>query len=106
LAGDKEDGNVFLTALGGLGATTFHSHKFWLVSRQPYTYDGERLRQTSLTGTGGLRLGLKTADGITWWLSGKLDWTPMNDSNKDALRELSKNRLDALGSAMSASITL
>jgi len=107
VAGDQQDGKVFLSAVVGAGGTTVYSHKFYLVSRpQDYTFDGDRLRQTSLTGTGGLRLGFKSPDGITWWLSGKVNVTPMNQFNKDALRELAKQKLDALGSAMNASIQL
>jgi hypothetical protein len=107
LAGDQENGRVFLSALGGVGGTTFHSHKFWLTSRpQDYNFDGDRLTQTSVTGTAGLRLGFRSPDGITWWLTGKLNVTPMNQFNKDALRELAKNKLDPLGSAMNAGIQL
>jgi hypothetical protein len=110
LMGERDSG-LSVSAFGGAGATTFYSHKFYLVSRQPYTFDGERLRGTSLTGTGGLRLGLGTPDGIKWWLTGKLNWTPLNDLNKEALHELSTNRvepqgLEPISSIMAVSITL
>jgi hypothetical protein len=110
LSGQRDEG-LSVHAFGGVGATTIYSHKFYLVSRQPYTFDGERLRGTALTGTGGLRLGLGTPDGIKWWLTGKLNWTPLNDSNKDALHEISTNRfepqgLDPISSIMAVSITL
>ena len=111
LVGGGDDDGMSVRAFAGVGATTFRSHKFWLLSRRPYTFDGERIRGTALTGTGGLRLGLPTPDGVTWWLSGKLNWTPINDSNSDALRELSTdqatpNGFDPISSMLGASITL
>jgi hypothetical protein len=106
LTGDTGDNTFIVKVLAGAGATTIRSHKFWLVSRQPYTFDGENINQTSLTATGGLRLGMRTPDGLTWWLSTKLNWSPINDTNQDALKELARNKLDPLGSAMSLAITL
>jgi len=106
LVGEPTGGSFLLKGLAGVGATTIRSHKFWLLSRQPYTYEGENINQTSLTATGGLRLGMRTPDGLTWWLSGKLNWSPLSDLNKDALQELADNKLDPLGSAMSVAITL
>jgi hypothetical protein len=103
--GNPESG-LFVNALAGAGATTIRSHKFWLASRQPYTFDGETINQTSVTAMGGVRVGLRTPDDITWWLTGKLDWSPIQDTNQDALRELARNQLDRLGSAMSLSITV
>jgi hypothetical protein len=119
LVGDGETG-LSVNAFGGVGATTVYSHKFYLVSQTakhmaeegvPYTYEGERLRGTALTGTGGLRIGAHSPDGIMWWLSGKVNWTPLNDFNKDALHELSTNNfepqgLSQLSSVMGVSITL
>lgn len=119
LLGDGETG-VSVNAFGGVGATTVYSHKFYLVSQTakhlaeegvPYTFEGERLRGTALTGTGGLRVGAHSPDGIMWWLSGKVNWTPLNDFNKDALHELSTNKfepqgLSPLSSVMGVSITL
>jgi hypothetical protein len=104
--GDVEGGGITLKALAGAGATTIRSHKFYLASRQPYTYEGENINQTSVTMMGGLRLGMRTPDDINWWLTGKLDWSPIQDTNQDALRELARNQLDPLGSALSLSITL
>jgi hypothetical protein len=95
-----------LRALAGAGATTIRSHEFWLASRRPYTFEGETINQTSLTATGGLRLGFRTPDGITWWLTSKVNWLPIKDTNQDALKELARNQLDPLGSALNASITL
>jgi hypothetical protein len=83
LTGERDAG-LSVHAFGGVGATTLYSHKFYLASRTP-TFDGERLTGTSLTGTGGLRLGMGTPDGIKWWLSGKLNYTPLNDANQDEL---------------------
>ena len=101
-----DDQTFVVRALAGAGATTIVSRKFWLVSRQPYTYDGERLNSTALAATGGLRIGMKTPDDLTWWLSGKLNWSRLNEPNQDALRELSRNELDKLGAAMSFTLTL
>jgi hypothetical protein len=106
LLGDTGDAAFLVRALAGAGGTTIRSHKFWLASRRPYTYDGETINQTAVTMTGGLRLGLRTPDDLTWWLTGKLDWSPLQDINQDALRELARNQLDPLGSALSLSITL
>lgn len=105
LMGDGES-TYKLKALAGAGGTTVKSHEFWLASRRPYAFKGETIDQTSLTATGGLRFGFKTPDGITWWLTSKLDWYPVQDRNQSALKELSRNQLDMLASALSASITL
>jgi hypothetical protein len=110
LTGERDAG-LSVSAFGGVGATTIYSHKFYLASRRPYTFEGERLRGTSLTGTGGLRLGVGTPDGIKWWLTGKLNYNPLNDLNQDALHELSTNLqdpqgLDPISSIMAVSITL
>jgi hypothetical protein len=106
LLGDTGDNAIIVKALAGAGGTTIKSHKFWLASRRPYTFEGENINQTSVTATGGLRFGLRTPDGITWWLTPRLDWSPIQDTNQDALRELARNQLDPLGSALSLSITL
>ena len=105
LAGDQDGFQV--RGLAGVGGTTFRSHEFWLASRQPYTFEGETINQTALTATGGVRLGLQTeSDGIQWWLTGKVNWTPIKDINQQALQELADDQLDPLGSALSAAITL
>jgi hypothetical protein len=107
----ERDAGLSVHAFGGAGATTIYSHKFYLTSRRPYDFEGERLRGTSLTGTGGLRLGMGTPDGIKWWLTGKLNYNPLNDLNQDALHELSTNLQDPQGlepisSIMAVSLTL
>jgi hypothetical protein len=106
LLGDTGDSRYILRALAEAGGTTVRSHEFWLASRRPYTFKGETINQTSATATGGLRLGLRTPDGLTWWLTGKMNWLPIKETNSDALVELSRNQLDAISSAMSASITI
>jgi hypothetical protein len=108
--GVDEEG-LSLHGFAGVGGTTVYSHKFYLVSRQPYDFEGVRLKGTGLNAIGGLRLGMGTPDGIKWWLTGKLSWTPLNDLNQDALHELSVNRvepqgLDPISSVMGVSITL
>ena len=106
LLGGRGGGGIIVHALAGGGLTTFRSKPFWLESRQPYTYRGERLDQTSVTGTAGFRLGLPTADGLTWWLTGRLNWTPVIDTNEEALRELAREELESLGSALSFALML
>ena len=107
LLGDTGDDALILHALGGVGATTVRSHEFWLESRRPYTYEGETINQTSLTANAGVRLGMRTASqGLTWWLTGKVNWLPVKDINQDALAELARDQLDPMGSALSASVTL
>jgi hypothetical protein len=106
LMGDT-DSSYLLSLLAGAGATTIRSHEFWLSSRRPYTNKGETINQTALAVNAGARLGLRTAsDGLTWWLTGRLNWLPMKDINQDALVELARNQLDPMGSALSASVTL
>jgi hypothetical protein len=105
LMGDQ-NGGFLLNALGAVGATTVKSHEFWIASRRPYTFEGETINQTALTASGGLRLGFQTSDEITWWITGKLNWFPIDELNQDALRELARNELDPLGSALNAAITL
>ena len=104
------DGDRFLVKLiGAAGGTSVRSHEFWLASRQPYEFEGETINETAVTATGGLRFGLRTSDDITWWLTTKLNWQPVNELNQDALRELASmanNHFDPLSSAMSAAITL
>jgi hypothetical protein len=101
-----QDGGLQLKALGAVGATTVKSHEFWIASRRPYTFEGETINETALTASGGLRLGFQTSDEISWWLTGKLNWFPINELNQDALRELARNQLDPLGSSLNAAITL
>jgi hypothetical protein len=119
VVGDGQSG-VAISAFGGAGGSTLYSHKFWLVSQQqkhmdeegvPYTYEGERLRGTSPTATGGLRLGAHSPDGIMWWVTGKVNWTKLNQFNQDALHELSTNRfepngLDPISSVLGFSLQL
>ena len=106
LLGGQESDVITTQALVGVGLTTFRSKAFWLQSRQPYTFEGERINQTSLAGTGGLRVGLRTSQDLTWWLTGKLPWSPVVDANEAALRELAREELGPLGSALSFAITL
>jgi hypothetical protein len=104
--GGSEDG-LQVRGLAAVGGSTFRSHEFWLASRRPYTFEGETINQTSLVATGGVRVGLLTdSDGIQWWLTGKLNWTPIKDVNQDALQELASNELDPLGSALSAALQI
>jgi hypothetical protein len=106
ILGDRGSDTFLLSGLGGVGLTTSRSTKFWLASRRPYTYDGETLNETALSAVGGVRAGLRTPDGLTWWLTGKMNWTPVADVHQEALRELARNELGLLGSALSFSITL
>ena len=105
LMGDRTGGFLF-NALGAVGATTVRSHEFWIESRRPYTFEGETINETALTASGGLRLGFQTSDGITWWVTGKLNWSPIDELNQEALQELARHELDPLGSALNAAITL
>jgi hypothetical protein len=93
-------------AVAGAGGTTVKSHKFWIESRQPYTYEGENINETALTANGGVRLGLVSPEDISWWLTTKLHWSPVADENGAALEELANFDLDPLGSSMLATITL
>jgi hypothetical protein len=102
----QQDSGILLKALGAVGATTVRSHEFWIASRRPYRYKGENTNETAVTASGGVRLGFQTPDGITWWLTGKLNWFPINDLNQDALKELARNELDPLRSSLTAAITL
>jgi hypothetical protein len=106
LLGDTGSEPVLLKGVVGAGATSVRSHQFWLESRQPYKYEGETINQTSLTASGGLRLGVRAQNDLVWWLTTRLTWMPVKDRNSDALVELSRNQLDPLGSALGASITL
>ena len=119
LVGDGESG-VSVSAFGGGGLTLVRSHKFYLVSQQakhkaeegvPYTYDGEHIRSASPAAVGGLRIGAHSPDGIMWWLTGKVNWTKLNQFGQDTLHELSTNRfepkgLDPISSVVNFSVTL
>lgn len=106
ILGDQGSDLTLLRALAGVGFTTVRSNKFWVASRRPYTFSGESLNETALTATGGVRAGLRTPDGITWWLTGKLNWSPIDDLHQQALQELTNSELDNLSSALSFSLTL
>ena len=106
LRGNPGSDRVLVHVLAGAGATTIRSHQFWLASRRPYQFEGETINQTSLNVSGGLRLGIRAQNDLTWWLTGKLGWLPIQDRNADALKELARNQLNSLSSALSASITL
>jgi hypothetical protein len=51
-------------------------------------------------------LGVRTPDGLTWWLTGKLNWSPVNDVHKAYLKELARDELGPLGSALGLAVTL
>jgi hypothetical protein len=101
-----------LNVFGGAGGTTVHSHRFYRQQNpDAWDFEGERLTQTGLTATGGVRVGVVTPDGNPWWLSLNLLWMPLSDVNQQALQDLSTNQanptgLSPLGSALNAAITL
>jgi hypothetical protein len=103
---DPGDDTFMLHALVGAGGTTSTSHKFWLKSRQPYDFYGHNINQTAMSAGGGLRFGLRTEDGIEWWLTSKINWSPVTDHNAAALRELSRDQLDLLSAETTASIQM
>lgn len=106
LVEDRGDNRFLLQGHAGAGLTTARSKQFWLESQETYEFEGLTLNETALTATGGLRLGMRTPDGITWWLTGKLNWSPVDDLHAQYLQELSRDQLDPLGSALSTAITL
>jgi hypothetical protein len=104
LLGDQGNDLILLRAGVGAGATTFRSGEFWVEARP--TIEGERIRTTSFTGSGGLRLGLRTGSGLIWWLGGRLNWSPINDANGETLRLAARNEQDPPGAATSLVVTL
>lgn len=104
LLGDQGDDITLLRAHVGAGGTTYRSTEFWVESRP--TVEGERIAKTYFTATGGVRVGLRTGSGLIWWLSGKLNWSPINDDDSEILREAARNELGPLGSATSVAVTL
>lgn len=102
LLGDT--GNTYLRAHAGVGANTMRSQRFWVESR-PFL-EGERIVRTSPIGSGGVRLGLQTDSGLIWWLSGSVNWSPVDDEDASLLREGTLNELGELGSATTFRITL
>jgi hypothetical protein len=102
--GDGGDDVFLLRAHAGVGASTFHSSQFWLESRP--TIDGEQISKTYFTGTGGVRVGLRTGVGLIWWLGGQLNWSPVDEENRGLLEQAARNSLSRIGSATSATITL
>jgi hypothetical protein len=104
LLGDRDEGTLLVRAYVGAGGTTFRSTEFWVETRP--TIDPERIKSTAITGTGGLRLGVRTGTGLVWWLGGMLNWAPLSDANKKVLGELSRNDLGPIGSLTSATLTL
>lgn len=104
LYGDREDGPVIVRGYVGVGGTTFKSTEFWVEARP--TINGERIAETTLTGTGGLRLGVRTGSGLVWWLGGMLNWAPLSEGDKKVLGELTRNQLGPISSLTSATVTL
>jgi hypothetical protein len=102
--GEQPDSRFLLRLHAGAGATTFRSTEFWPDNRT--SADGAKIRRTALTGTGGVRVGLRTGSGLEWWLGGKLNWSPLAAEDKDVLRDAVRNDLDPLGGAVSAALTL
>jgi len=102
--GAQPDSRLLLRVHAGAGATTFRSTEFWPDNRT--SADGARIRRTALTGTGGVRVGLRTGSGLEWWLGGKLNWAPLTEEDKGVLRDAVRNSLSPLGAATSAAITL
>jgi hypothetical protein len=105
LMGDRGS-RTMVQGYAGAGFTTTRSKEFWLRSQEVYEYEGLTLNETALTATGGLRFGLRTPDGLTWWLSGKLNWSPVDNQHKKYLQELARDELGSLGSALGFAITL
>lgn len=104
MLGDGGSDRLLLRANAGVGASTFKSSEFWLESRP--TIDGEHISKTYLTGTGGVRVGVRTDIGLIWWLGGQLNWSPVDQVNKGLLQEAARNSLSPIGSATTATITL
>lgn len=102
--GDEGNDVLLLRAHAGVGASTFRSSEFWLESRP--TIDGEQISKTYFTGTGGVRVGLRTGVGLIWWLGGQLNWSPVDEENRGLLEQAARNSLSRIGSATSAAITL
>jgi hypothetical protein len=102
--GDDGSDRLLLRTQAGVGASTFRSSEFWVESRP--TFDGEQISKTYLTGTGGVRLGLRTDIGLIWWLGGQLNWSPVDEANRGLLQEAARNSLSRIGSATSVAITL
>lgn len=104
LLGDEGSDRLLLRTNAGVGASTFKSSEFWLESRP--TIEGEQISKTYFTGTGGVRMGIRTDIGLIWWLGGQLNWSPVDQVNKGLLQEAARNSLSPIGSATTATITL
>jgi hypothetical protein len=102
--GDEGSDRFLLRTQVGLGASTFRSSEFWLENRP--TINGEQISKTYLTGTGGVRVGVRTDIGLIWWLGGQLNWSPVDEANRGLLEQAARNSLSRIGSATSATITL
>jgi hypothetical protein len=104
LLGDQGNDLVLLRAGIGAGLASLRTPQFWVESRP--TIEGEKISKTSLGATGGIKLGLRTGSGLIWWLGGKLNWAPIDDTNGTTLRESARNLFDPPGAATSLTITL
>lgn len=104
LQGDLIGGDgARLTGHLGAGATTVRTDE--LVFTDDATRS-EKISGTRFTGTGGLRLGLETEDGLTWWLGADLNWSPAPDEDARLLREVSLAELEPLDSETTVGISL
>lgn len=104
LQGDLIGGDgARLTGHLGAGATTVRTDE--LVFRDDITRS-ERISGTRFTGTGGLRFGIETPDGLTWWLGADLNWSPVPDEDAQLLREVLLDDLEPLDSETTVGISL
>jgi hypothetical protein len=104
LLGDQGDDLLLMRASAGAGLANLRTPQFWVESRP--TVEGERISKTSLGGTGGLEVGLRTGSGLVWWLGAKLNWVPIDDGSSTTLRASARNLFDAPGAATSVALTL
>jgi hypothetical protein len=119
LVGDR-DAIFRMRPFAGIGAVYFHTKDFQIEGSTPADrsdwsnfdrrmYPGylEKIEKTFFTGTGGLRLGLDAGDSVTWWLSGKLTWSPVGDAEVETLRRVPLgSELTPFGSATNVDLTL
>ena len=84
----------------GGGATVYRSAEYQ-NGLSPDHFD-----HTYPTGTVGTRLGLKASEGLTWYLSGELNWSPIAKADAQQLSDASRMNLPTFGSTTTGVVTL
>ena len=99
--------NYGVRLYGGLGGATMESDQFLTEFVEPvFPYAWEELSNTYLSGTAALSVGFGLTEVVSGWLTGQINWSPVDEADMAILGEASSFTLEPFGSAMVGSLRL